>query len=192
MVVSDDGMWWWDGSRWHPATAGTTGKPPRAPGSPWPWVIAALLGLALITALPIWIVFNRPGTSAGLVRGYGQGFAQTYLQQRRASMTDLEAKLAKLDACEHGRGPCYPAADVLGAAATAEQGQVKTESGLFFFPRCLQASAHAEADSLQQVRDSAVAIRLLSPSEAAAVRDQLAVLGSALQRAKAATAATPC
>ena len=192
VLVSDDNMWWWDGSRWHPGTAATSGRPPRAPGSPWPWVIAALLALLLITALPIWFVWHRDAGGTGLERGYAQGFAQTYLQQRQSALADVGRKLADLQTCERGQGPCYPAADTLREAADGEQSTVKTESGLFFFPSCLRDAANGELAGLQQVHDSTQAVRLLAPGETQAVQAQLAAIAGGLAKARSAVASAPC
>lgn len=193
VLLSDDDKWWWDGSRWHPATAATAGPPPRAPGSPWPWVVAAVLFLLLVTAVPIGFLWVRTGGGPGFARGYTQGFAGTYLQQREAALAQLRAKLATLDGCEHAAaGPCYAPADDLSAAADSEQGAVRTESDLFFFPGCLRDSAGVEVQALQQVHDSAEGVRTLSSSEPAAVQIELRSISDALDSAGAALQAVRC
>jgi hypothetical protein len=192
VLLSDDNMWWWDGSRWHPATSATSGRPPRAPGSPWPWVIAAVLALLLVTALPVYLVWNRDGGGAGLARGYAKGFSQTYLQQRQSALADVGRKLDDLTSCERGKGPCYPAADTLREAADGEQGTVRTESGLFFFPDCLRDSANQEISALQQVHDASQALHVLEPSESQAVQAQLQRVSGALDAARSAVASSGC
>lgn len=192
VVLSDDNLWWWDGSRWHPASAATSGRPPRAPGSPWPWVIGAVLALLLITALPIWLVWHRAGGGRGLASGYTQGFSQAYLQQRKSALADVARKLADLSSCERGPGPCYPAADTLREAADREQGTVRTESGLFFFPRCLRDSANREMTGLERIHDSVQAIRFLAPTARAAVQAQLQAISEGLDSARSAVSSSGC
>ena len=192
VLLSDDNMWWWDGSRWHPANAATSGRPPRAPGSPWPWLIAAVLALLLITALPIWVVWQRAGGGTGLERGYAQGFASTYVQQRESALAEVGRKLGDLTTCERGQGPCYPAADTLREASDGEQGTVRTESGLFFFPSCLRDPAGEELAGLQLVHDAAQVIRVLQPAETGAVQAQLQAISTGLDAARAAAASARC
>ena len=193
VLLSDDSMWWWDGSRWHPATAATSGRPPRAPGSPWPWILLAVAALLLVTALPIWVVWMRTGGPPGLRGGYDRGFAGTYVPQRQSALAGLRADLGRLAGCEsQGSGPCFPEADDLSSAADAETGAIRTESGLFFFPGCLRASASAELTALERVHDAAQSIRMLTSAEAGSVHSELRVMDEGLAAAASAVVAARC
>jgi len=192
VLLSDDSMWWWDGSRWHPATAATSGRPPRAPGSPWPWIVLAVVALLLVTGLPIWLVWSRGGGPA-LRAGYDRGFAGTYLQQRQSALAGLRSDLARLGACERaGGGPCFPQADDLSSAADGETGAIRTESGLFFFPGCLRASASTELDALQRVHDAAQSVRMLTSAESGSVQSELRVMDDGLGAAASAVDSASC
>jgi hypothetical protein len=192
VLLSDDGMWWWDGSRWHPATGSTSGRPPRAPGSPWPWIIGALVALGLITALPIWLLWGR-GTGPAAANGFDRGYAHTYLPQRQTAISQLQQRLADLDRCElTTAAPCTAAADALAGGARDEAGTVQTEAGLFYFPACLKSSAQTESEALLRVQNDAASIRILPRSQGVAIQRQLNAIAVALRQAGAAVATSPC
>ena len=69
---------------------------------------------------------------------------------------------------------------------------MRTESGLFFFPRCLRDSANREMTGLERIHDSVQAIRFLAPSARAAVQAQLQAISEGLDSARSAVSSSGC
>ena len=173
--LSEDGLWWWDGTRWQPT--GVAAPPSHRGGSPWPWVAAGCGAAILVVVILGAAGFYAISHGAGFTRGY----TRQYVLDSAHRLARIDADAQSLQECRAapGTSECSVLGDRLAAAAATEARALRVQASLGVFPACLKPYATQEASALDEV---AAAGRI---PDAPRVTSALQAAHNALDRASA-------